>query len=173
MDSDATTPEIDVEIGDNQKHLEVDPEAFTGLVRRVLAAEGVTRASLSIVLVDDATIHEINRRHLGHDWPTDVITFPLSDPDDPVLSGELIISTEMAASTARQASADPQAELALYLVHGLLHLCGYDDQSADDRVEIRRREGEILAGEGLTNTFPLVGLAEGSDAGRESTRWAV
>src|SRR5437868_4974841 len=52
------------------------------LVRRVLAGEGVERASIALTLVDDATIRELNRRHLGHDWPTDVITFDLSETDE-------------------------------------------------------------------------------------------
>ena len=113
----------------------------------------------------------MNRRHLGHDWPTDVIAFGLSDPGEPILSGEVVLSAEMAAATARAAGTDPEAELALYLVHGLLHLCGYDDHSAEDVAAIRRREGEILASAGLINTFPMVGPTGPDGAGRESARW--
>ena len=53
----------------------------------MLLAENRAVASISIALVDNDTIHRLNRLHLGHDWPTDVITFPLSDPDEPALSG--------------------------------------------------------------------------------------
>jgi probable rRNA maturation factor len=162
---------IEVEISDTQSHLVADPGFLEGLARRVLAAEGVGDASISIALVDDPTIHAINRRHLAHDWPTDVITFVLSEPDDPILAGELVVSAEMAASTATEAGADPRAELALYVVHGLLHLCGLDDRSPEDAGRMRRREGEILAGEGLINTYPLVGRASAGDEGRESVRW--
>ena len=173
---------IDVAISDTQGHLAVDPRELAGLVRRVLAGEGVARAEVSVALVDDATIREVNRRHLGHDWPTDVVSFPLSEPGEPALAGELVVSAEMAAATARRHGADPLAELALYLVHGLLHLCGFDDRTAEDRARIRRREDEILAREGLTNTFPLVDAAGvdvgdeveagAADAERESARWA-
>lgn len=162
-------PAIEVEINDGQRSLAVDHAALAGLVRRTLAAQGVESASISVALVDDATIHEVNRRHLAHDWPTDVISFVLSDPDDDALSGELVVSAEMAVATAREANADPFAELALYVVHGLLHLCGLDDQAEADAAAMRRREAEILASEGLVNTFPLVGPI--ADAGREGVRW--
>jgi len=173
MDTKAIKNAIEVELSDTQGFLAVDPVALEHLVRRVFAHEGVECASISLALVDNATIHAINRRHLDHDWPTDVITFPLSDPDDPILAGELVVSTEMAVVTAQRAGLDPWAELALYVVHGLLHLCGYDDHSAEDRATIRSREDAILAGEGLTNTFPLVGFAETEGPGRESTRWPL
>lgn len=162
---------IEVEISDTQSHLAADPAFIEAFVRRALALEGVERASISIALVDDPTIHAINRRHLAHDWPTDVITFVLSEPDDPVLAAELVVSAEMAASTARDAGVDPRSELALYLVHGLLHLCGFDDQTLEAADEMRRREGEILALEGLINTFPLAGCPKAEDQGREMMSW--
>ena len=138
--------EIEIEISDTQAQMKVDRAAVVELVERVLLAENRPAASLSIALVDDATIHRLNQRHLGHDWPTDVITFPLSDPEDPVLAGELVVSTEMAVATAREIGGEPHGELALYLVHGLLHLCGYDDSSEVDSVAIKRRQAELLAG---------------------------
>ncbi|WP_435015433.1 rRNA maturation RNase YbeY [Tundrisphaera sp. TA3] len=170
MEIDHTPPntEIEVEISDGQRFLRVDHADLSALVRRTLTAQGVDAASISIALVDDPTIHAINRRHLAHDWPTDVISFVLSEPDEPVLSGELVVSAEMAATTAREAGADPNAELALYVVHGLLHLCGLDDRDESDAAIMRRREAEILEAHGLTNPFPLVGPT--ADAGREDVR---
>jgi probable rRNA maturation factor len=162
---------IEIEISDNQSHLVVDPSFLESVVRRVLSSEGIERASISIALVDDATIQVINRRHLAHDWPTDVISFPLSEPDDPTLVGELVVSTEMAASTASDVGVDPRSELALYVVHGLLHLCGLDDQTVEAADVMRQREGEILAAEGLINTYPLVGALSADDQGRESVSW--
>lgn len=160
-----------MEVSDTQSCLPVDRQALVRLANLVLQREQVARASISIVLVDDATIHGINRRHLGHDWPTDVITFPLSDPGDSELSGELVLSTEMAAATSREAGVDPQAELALYLVHGLLHLCGYDDQNDADSNLMRRREAEILAQAGLPNTYAaLVSQIDDSAEQEEAPR---
>ncbi|MCA1685241.1 MAG: rRNA maturation RNase YbeY [Planctomycetia bacterium] len=161
---------IDVEVSDTQSHLRIEPEALSRLVRGALRAEGVGLASISVAVVDDATIRAINRRHLDHDWPTDVISFGLSEPGDGGgLSGELVVSAETAAATARRAGVSPWDELALYLVHGLLHLCGHDDSDDGGRDAMRRREGEILARLGLSNTFPA---ATGA-GGRESARWTV
>jgi probable rRNA maturation factor len=161
---------IGVEVSDTQEHVAVDPEFLARLARRVLAGAGVAAGSVSIALVDDATIRALNRRHLAHDWPTDVLSFRLSDAADPCLAGEIVVSGERAAALAREFSLDQQSELALYVVHGLLHLCGHDDRTASDAEAMRRQENEILATEGLTNTFPLAGTSEGGE--RESVRWA-
>ena len=167
-----TPPSLEVEISDTQGHMKVAPEMLARLARGVLAGEKILRASISIALVDNATIRTMNRRHLDHDWPTDVISFRLSEPDEAVLAGELIVSAEMARATAREAGIDPAAELALYVVHGLLHLCGYDDTSDEDVERIRRREDEVLAREGVSNTFPLVRAAGSGEGERESVRWS-
>jgi probable rRNA maturation factor len=159
-----------VEVSDTQGHLRVDPAALEGIARRALEAEGIGRAEVSIALVDDATIHALNRRHLGHDWPTDVISFGLSAPGAEVLAGEVVVSAERAGAEAQRRGADPRAELALYLVHGLLHLCGHDDREDQDAAAMRRREAEILAAAGVPCTFPL---ADPAEAGRESPRWTV
>jgi probable rRNA maturation factor len=161
--------DLAVEISDTQTHLAVDHQALAQLVRATLASEGVDRASISVAVVDDATIRTINRRHLDHDWPTDVISFGLSDPDDDALTGALVVSAEMAATTARAAGVPAWDELALYLVHGLLHLCGHDDSTPETRRAIRRREGEVLAASGLSNTFSATGPS-GDDADQDPGR---
>ena len=137
---------IEIQIADTQDHLKIDHDApGARLARSVLIAEDRTNASVSIALVDDSTIHQLNRLHLKHDCPTDVITFPLSDTSDPVLSGELVVSAEMAAAVARELAADPHQELALYVVHGLLHLCGHDDSSEELSAAMSSRQGELLS----------------------------
>ena len=98
---------IEVEISDTQSFLNVDLPQLANLVRRVLEGEGITRAWISLALVNNATIHRINRQHLGHDWATDVISFALSEPDDPELAGELVISAELAVATARELRVAP------------------------------------------------------------------
>jgi probable rRNA maturation factor len=150
-------PSIVVEVSDRQGYLPINPAALSGLTSRVLEAEGIREASISLAIVDDPTIHALNHRHLDHDWPTDVITFRLSDPDDKALSAEVVLSAEMAARTAREAGVDPSDELALYLVHGLLHLCGQDDLSDEAAQAMRRREDEHLTREKIMNTFSRVG----------------
>ncbi len=136
---------IEVEISDTQAHLRVDRSALVRLVERVLTAENRASASISIALVDDATIRGLNRAHLGHDWATDVISFPLSDPEEPALAGELVVSAEMAVAVAAERGLEPGDELRLYVVHGLLHLCGYDDLDETDALLMRERQQDLLA----------------------------
>lgn len=149
-----------IDISDAQGHLPIDHESIRALARRVLEGENIPDATISVAFVDDAAIRAINRRHLDHDWPTDVITFRLSGPHDDPLDAELVVSAEMAAVTALESGADPQAELRLYLVHGLLHLCGHDDRSESDAAAMRAREDEVLRREGWSNTFATVGPAD-------------
>jgi len=136
---------IDVEISDTQGHLRFEYATLVRLVQRVLHAENRTDAAISIALVDNVTIRALNQRHLGHDWPTDVISFPLSAPDEPVLAGELAVSAEMAVVAAAELGLQPGDELGLYVVHGLLHLCGYDDRDVADARVMRQRQEELLS----------------------------
>jgi probable rRNA maturation factor len=136
----------EVEIANRHGGLPVDEGLLCRAARRVLAAEGVESASISLVLTDDAEIQQINREFLGHDDPTDVISFPLTPPDAaPPLEGELIVSLETAQRVARGQGWSLEAEVVLYVVHGMLHLCGYDDQTDVARSMMRRREREILS----------------------------
>jgi probable rRNA maturation factor len=141
--------DVEIEINDTQNHMRIDAGSLRDLAARVLDLQGQKRASISIALVDNDTIQRINRAHLGHDWPTDVITFPLSEPAESVLAGELVISAEMACAAAGERGLDPAAELALYVVHGLLHLCGYDDREEAAALLMQKREQEVLAAGGL------------------------
>jgi probable rRNA maturation factor len=142
---------IEVELTNTQSHVEIDPKALEFLIQRTLERESRHEATIELLITDNATIHQINRTHLGHDWPTDVITFPLSDPDDVILSGELVISAEMAKSVAAELNSNPQTELSLYIIHGLLHLCGMDDTTPELEREIRLRESFHLLAENLTH----------------------
>jgi probable rRNA maturation factor len=145
--------DVTVEVNNFQTQSPIESREIRDLVRRVLYDERVDRAQISVAVVDDATIHELNRRHLAHDCPTDVITFVLSDDDSDDLSGEIVVSAETAERVARAAGNDPEAELTLYLVHGLLHLLGCDDRTPAAASEMRRRESEVLARLGVENCF--------------------
>jgi probable rRNA maturation factor len=113
-------------------------------VHEVITGEAVQDAKISLVVVDDETIHRLNRQFLNHDEPTDVITFPLSHPRASLLEGEIVIGAEVASAQAGERGHDVQAELALYAIHGALHLCGYDDHSRRDVVRMRERERHYL-----------------------------
>ena len=146
----------DIEIANSQS-LEVDLDFLQRVAERTLAEEQVARAEISIALVDDAEIHRLNRQFLEHDYATDVLSFlfegeviepPGSDAAPRgagmSLEGEIIISVETAARMARELGWSARGELALYLVHGLLHLAGYDDLTDDERPLMRARERELL-----------------------------
>ncbi len=163
---------IVVEIADTQGFLDVEPDGLARLIEGVLKDEGVARAAISLVLVDNATIRRINQKHLAHDWPTDVISFTLSDPGEPELLGELVVSTEMAAVSAAELGIDVAAELALYVVHGSLHLCGYDDSTELDIQEMRAREQAHLTRLGAAEVSGLVRLSRRGPKQEEQAPWS-
>jgi probable rRNA maturation factor len=138
-------PAIVVEISDTQTHLTIDRALVERVVLATLEAEGVIAASISVAIVDDATIRALNRVHLDHDCATDVISFGLSDPGDPELSGEIVVSAETAAASAALLGVSPRDELVLYVAHGLLHLCGFDDLTPTGRSRMRQEEQHVLS----------------------------
>ena len=173
--------EFAIDISDRQTCLVVDEPRLRDAVMRVLIEERVHSATIRLALVGDAEIHRVNREFLGHDYPTDVISFLLSESGSqgsgvrnpetgvrmrevdggdlgmsapqpstlnpqPLLEGELIVSTETALREAAAHGWSPHDEVLLYVVHGLLHLCGYDDLTDETRPAMRIREREVLAG---------------------------
>lgn len=121
------------------------------VARAVLAGENVADYEISLAFVDNPTIHTLNKRYLNHDEPTDVLSFPLSDVSARKLAGELVIGVEVAQAQAQERGHDVQAELALYVIHGLLHLCGYDDRTDVDAAAMRGKERDYLQAMGLPN----------------------
>jgi len=117
-------------------------------VRRAVQAAAGGRfdaQTLDIVFVDDATIRDVNHRFLKRDRVTDVIAFDYRGEVPPAgAAGEIVISAERAAVEARRRQVPVERELLLYVVHGVLHLVGYDDLDADDRRAMRREERRVL-----------------------------
>lgn len=155
----------EVEIDDSQKVLKVDHRHLVDIVRSVLAAEKCVSATISIAIVDNKTIHDLNVRYLRHDYPTDVLSFLLEEEFDaaslPIpknaprgcgkrIEGEIILSSEMAKQMAVKYRWRPLDEVTLYVVHGLLHLCGYDDLTQKKQASMQQREREVLADWGLS-----------------------
>jgi len=133
-----------IAIASPQEVVPIDRRRVREIVRAVLDGEGKADAEISLAFVDNPTIHRLNHRYLQHDEPTDVLSFPLSDPSAKRLSGELVIGAEVAQAQAADRGHDVQAELALYVIHGLLHLCGYSDKSPMEGKEMRERERHYL-----------------------------
>ncbi|MBL8858574.1 MAG: rRNA maturation RNase YbeY [Planctomycetes bacterium] len=99
--------------------------------------------SLSIVFVTDEALARMHGVHLADPTPTDVITFDLTDEIGGV-SGELYVSAERARIVARRRKVVLQRELLLYVVHGVLHLCGFDDHAPADRKRMRAAENAVM-----------------------------
>jgi probable rRNA maturation factor len=133
-----------IAIASPQEAVPIDRRRIREVVRTVLDGEHVADAEISLAFVDNPTIHRLNQRYLGHDEPTDVLSFPLSEPGAKRLAGELVIGAEVAKAQAESRAHDVQAELALYVIHGLLHLCGHDDKTAEQAAAMRVRERHYL-----------------------------
>src|SRR5713101_4173558 len=145
---------IRVSISNPQDSVPIDRARLRRAVSAVLEGEGIKDAEISLAFVDNATIHQLNKRYLQHDEPTDVLSFPLSEPDARRLAGELVIGAEVAKAQAESRGHTVEAELALYVIHGLLHLCGYDDKAAADAAVIHQRERLYLQRLGLPDIAP-------------------
>ncbi|QVL32288.1 rRNA maturation RNase YbeY [Telmatocola sphagniphila] len=117
--------------------------------RAVVEGEGFKEGKISLAFVDNTTIHRINKQFLNHDEPTDVITFPWSGSGAKKLEGELVIGVEVAIEQAIDRGHSTDEELCLYVIHGCLHLCGYDDRKPKDSKLMRKMERQYLAALGL------------------------
>ena len=143
-----------VSIASPQEQVPVDRGRMREVARNVLDGEHVADYEISLAFVDNDTIHHLNKRYLDHDEPTDVLSFPLSEPNARKLIGELVVGALVARDQAAARGHDVQAELALYVIHGLLHLCGHDDTTPEAAAEMRRRERHYLEQLGLPDIAP-------------------
>lgn len=161
MDED---PEHDITV----THLREAPTDCEGPLRKAIEAtlhrHGVSQAQISVALVDDQRIADLNDRHLGQAGPTDVLAFDLhnaergserdlrstvgggvaSNGPAPLVDGEIVVSVDTATREAARRGLSVNAELALYAVHGVLHLLGYDDKEAPGAARMHELEDQIL-----------------------------
>ena len=149
------SPMFHVSITNVQTGHPVNNDRLEAVVRAILAGERVRSAKVSVAIVDNATIHRLNREYLQHDEPTDVLSFVLEE-NEKTLDGEVVVSVETAAATAARFGWATADELLLYVVHGTLHLLGYDDQSPAALGEMRARERHYLLAFGLTPRYDEV-----------------
>jgi probable rRNA maturation factor len=112
----------------------VDAPALARLAAEVLAAEGRGGEELSLSFVDEAEIADLHQRYMGEEGPTDVLSFPL---DEDGLLGDVVVCPAVAARAKPDAS---EAELRLLVVHGVLHLLGYDHEEDGERAEMWARQ---------------------------------
>ncbi len=130
-----------IEIANTQDYYPINKRKIRQIVIKVLNEEK-RDGELSIAFVDNEKIMELNKKFLGHNEPTDVISFPLEANG---ISGEIVVSAQMALETANAMRTDVEGELILYVIHGLLHLIGYDDTSKKKAQAMHKRENELLA----------------------------
>lgn len=137
-----------VSVANRQSRHAVNEPELVAAVQCVLNDSKFSSSNVSIAVVDDATIHELNRRYLEHDWPTDVLSFVLEEEGEH-LEGEIIVSADTAAASAAEFGWSPAAELLLYVLHGALHLVGYCDKSPEEGRQMRTAEAHYLRQFGL------------------------
>ncbi len=145
---------IFIEINENLP-VEIPTDLLERAAEAALAHQAApAEADLTIVLSDDAQLHELNRQWMEVDAPTDVLSFP-SDETDPDTGsrylGDILISVPYAARQAALAGHPAQAEVQLLVVHGVLHLMGHDHAEAGEKARMWAAQAEILAQLGLGN----------------------
>jgi probable rRNA maturation factor len=159
---------VEVFVADEQSDHPVDCERWSRLAQDVLAAQRVRgEAELSVLFVDEATIAQLNERFLDHEGPTDVLSFPIEDspspsgrspdsggsgpgweiPDEgalPTLLGDVVICPAVASRNAPSHAGTYEDEIALLLVHGILHLLGMDHEITEEAEAMEALEQELL-----------------------------
>ena len=129
----------------------IDSERLEGMASAAMEREGLPSAELSVLITDDETVRELNREYAGDDTPTDVLAFSLREgeefasPDGVLRLGEVIISYPTARRQAADAGIPVEREIEHLLVHGVLHLLGYDHAEPQEEDRMRARERDLLA----------------------------
>ncbi len=142
-----TAERPDVMVEDTQTEVALDAGALGALATETLIAEGVSGGvELTLTFVDEAAMAALNAEHMGEDGPTDVLAFPLDDPheDRPVgmvaLLGDVVICPSVAARYATENGRTLTQELSLLVVHGVLHVLGYDHAEPEEADRMRWQE---------------------------------
>jgi len=140
-------------------HVEINPSIRTSLATDILERAALAMlehqsadGDLTVVLTDDAHLHELNLEYLGIDKPTDVLSFPASETDPETARrylGDILISVPRAEEQARAAVHALEAEAQLLVVHGTLHLLGYDHAAVEEKAHMWKAQAEVLERLGL------------------------
>ena len=129
---------MDITIKNLQTKIPIRLPRIRSVVRRTFRHLRINNAELSIVFVTPLRMRSINAQYLKHDYVTDVITFDLDE------AAEIVICPAVAFKNARVYSHSVTTEIVLYVIHGLLHLAGYDDHTQKDRDVMRVKEKQLL-----------------------------
>jgi probable rRNA maturation factor len=136
---------LNVSIQNCQRRIRVSLPRLRHVARRALAAVGRPDREVHVAIVDDREIRRLHRRYLGRRRATDVIAFNLEGPAPTPLLGEVVISADTARRQSRRVRVPLALELDLLLVHGILHLAGWDDHTPADARRMHERARQILS----------------------------
>lgn len=155
---------IEIDVVNRQVCHDVDGQKLVEAARHVLTTYGVMSGQVSIAVLDNPMIQQLNRDFLDHDYATDVLSFVLEREGD-MLEGEIAVSVEMAAEQAGQHGWPVAHELLLYVVHGALHLVGLDDTQPESVERMRLAEHQVCAwlGIGVPPDRPLQDPVQGDE----------
>lgn len=151
--------QIDEKLLDEERPLPDILDLLETAVITTLQQQQTPKASLTLVLTDNAQIQLLNRDYLGHDNPTDVLSFPAGAPmpgmeDMATYLGDIIIALPYAAQQAAAAGHDAAAEYQLLAIHGTLHLLGYDHGNMDEKAQMWQAQTAVLTQLGLAHITP-------------------
>ena len=121
----------------------IDPQRTKAWINAVAQQYGKSIGELYYYFCSDDQLLEINKQRLGHDFYTDIVTFPLTDCET-VLSSEFCISVDRIAENAVTFGRSYESELNRVIIHGVLHLIGFDDHTDEEEIEMREKEEEAL-----------------------------
>ncbi|MDR0326703.1 MAG: rRNA maturation RNase YbeY [Planctomycetaceae bacterium] len=139
-----------LEVLDEQDELAVDLEKVRTVCELILAEGAIVSGKINVVLVNSDTIQQYNRDFLQHDYPTDTISFPTEDRrSEGYLEGEVLVCTEVAKERSEEFGWTAEEELLLYIVHGMLHLIGFDDDTPEQQTAMQEKERYYLATLGI------------------------
>jgi probable rRNA maturation factor len=135
----------EVSISNRQKRVSIDAGKIRRAAKRILSCLGFQGYELSLVIVDDQEITRLNRQYFHRNRPTNVISFPMATEDPASLHsrilGDVVISAETAKRQAEEAGGKAKDEILFLLIHGILHLAGYDHEgTADERKKMEAKE---------------------------------
>ena len=119
----------------------VNPDLLSGWIEKTINTEGATLGAVSYIFCSDDYLHQMNVEYLNHDTLTDVITFPYND--NPI-EGDIFISIDRVNDNAKDLNIAFNDELHRVMIHGVLHLCGYTDETDEQEAEMRQKEDKYL-----------------------------
>jgi len=156
---------MSIEVEGLETDARIDRPALAGRIRESALQLGLRRGAVTVLLVDDAGMADLNGRFHDAPEPTDVLTFDLTEgnqaglpegPDRDEVEVEIAVNVDEAARQAGRRGHEPTREALLYVLHGLLHCLGHDDHTADGFSRMHRREDEILEAIGVGATFGAI-----------------